>query len=329
MRFPRAGLVVLTVLLVCGTARAAVPFRKADLFKIGRESAKAGDFRRAAAAFEDMARAEGTAFTLQLVVVCEAGTLAKLVDTPGADKDLYFLAAKVNGRDCFRAFWSVFPSAEAARAAQKSIPAGLVDEGKPPLAVALPSVLTVGVDAPRTVDESRAQVKTFGNASLGSPAAPAGEKVFTDKDLADYRKTREDDEKKYGVPKPLFEEPGLEKDKGKKGKSDAAPPPAKVEEAAAAPADDRSYWATLGSNARQAVSEKRESVNAAERDLETARTKLSQSVDGDSKKKLENEKKGAEERLDRARGELKAAEKALADLREKAIAKGAKAEWLQ
>ena len=305
MRRVEILLLALLASAAAGAAHAAAPFQKAELYRKGRQFSKGGDFVRAAAAFEDVIRAESGHHTLQLAVICEASSIARLVDAMNSEEGFYFVATEMRGRPCFKALWGVYGTPEEAQAAIGRVPAELRDPASPPLVLSVAKLLAIAPPPPPA-----ARVATAGTRPSAAP--PAG-KAFTDADLANYRKQREAEEAKFGKPKPLFETRPI--DSGSKARSAGAakgqkaakerplPPPTTV--TAPPPGDEeRAYWASLIDTAKQTVAERQAALGAAR-------------------------KAGDPQAIAAAEQGLEAAQAALEDLRKKAKDKGADPAWLR
>ncbi len=84
---------------------------------------------RARADAERLGASPGS-WTLQLMMVCDAGTLEQSLSAARDDPDLYVVAAPDQGRGCFRVFWGRYADRNAARSAD--VPAGLLPPGEKP-----------------------------------------------------------------------------------------------------------------------------------------------------------------------------------------------------
>lgn len=77
--------------------------------------------------------AERSQFALQFEVVCQDASVRRAVAEGGSS--VWFVPAKVGGRDCFRVLWGRYPSREAAGRAANEIPRGLRSSAPIPVAI--------------------------------------------------------------------------------------------------------------------------------------------------------------------------------------------------
>ena len=104
------------------------------------EALKAGRLAEAAAAFEEVAQARSSEFSVQLLVACSPQTIEKAIQNDPSP-DLFVLNATLAGKPCHRLMRGFFPTtAEAAQGVSK-LPAYYAAEGAKPKAVPLKSVL--------------------------------------------------------------------------------------------------------------------------------------------------------------------------------------------
>jgi septal ring-binding cell division protein DamX len=61
------------------------------------------------------------AASVQLFVACSTETVQKAVDAVGPST-LMIVPTRFNGRDCYRVAWGVYPSADRASAAMRTLP---------------------------------------------------------------------------------------------------------------------------------------------------------------------------------------------------------------
>jgi len=91
----------------------------------------------AASLFQEvMSSQQPTAVSLQLMIACQEDTVKGARRRAGKESALYILPYSLKGRPCYRVLWGLYESAEDARAAAPSLPAGLT-EGTAPIAVSL------------------------------------------------------------------------------------------------------------------------------------------------------------------------------------------------
>lgn len=81
----------------------------------------AKDFPGAADQYRDiLSRSPGGAYTLQILLACQASTVAKMIPPP---EESYLLPIRFKGKPCYRICWGSFPSRNAALRAGKQLPA--------------------------------------------------------------------------------------------------------------------------------------------------------------------------------------------------------------
>ncbi len=243
---------------------ATPPFKKLDLYRMARRESKGGNFARAAAAYEDVIRVEQAGQTIQIAVVCEAATLARLIDTAESEEGFFFLSTDVAGKRCFRALYGVYGSVGAAKRAVALLPRGMRDGKSPPYIIPV-AKLFAKPDRPRS--------KMASSKGTRSPRGKAHRKTaFTNRDLTRYRKDRE------------------------RANSSARPP--------AQPAvsgDPESYWKQLFDRASRTVGERKAALAKATKRLAEIETGggYPESLEGD-RRRAESTVKRAKTDLDAA-----------------------------
>ena len=294
-QWPVRSLLVLALvgwLLGSSPVQAAARFQKLDLYREGRARARAGDFAGAAAIFSDVISAEPGAHTLQLAVLCDRMAVARFIDAPESEEGFYFIPFEVEGRDCYKALWGTFPTESAALRGVSALPAEMAVEGSKPMSLPVARLLARPTPPPPGPPPPPPAAAAAPRSTTPSPAVSPPPtrrpvrrpKVFTNDALNSYKKQREAEEAKYGVPQPLFEETPIDT-------SPNAPPPEPPAEEIGREAEPSAgsqdgYWKTLADNAKEIVAEKEaalaeakqsgdpEAIEAAERDLGRARDAL-------------------------------------------------------
>ena len=107
-------------------------------FGAARAHFDAGEFSSAARGWAETLREGGaSAFTLQIAIACQEGTLQKIAQrTEGSDR-FFVLPFTLQGRSCYRLCWGTYASLETAQAARSTIPSFFLDEGGHPVVVSL------------------------------------------------------------------------------------------------------------------------------------------------------------------------------------------------
>lgn len=106
----------------------------------GYEALKAGRLAEAATAFEGVAQARSTEFSVQLLVACSPQTVEKAVQNDPST-ELFILPATIGGKPCHRLMRGFFKTSAEAAQAVGALPPYYVAEGAKPKAVPMKSVL--------------------------------------------------------------------------------------------------------------------------------------------------------------------------------------------